>query len=172
MTDADTSAPSPFWHPRTGVRHHGFASPDPEQRASYITRLAASAGSMDEIWTNSPVLDWCQHYRPDISALLDVVAAIARARGRGDDIFRPVSAHPVLALILDLPDRLTDRDRDSIERVLTVGRWSGVSVTLVLPARPAGALAIVDPRRRAQPAALEPPGWPGGAVRELERGRI
>ena len=166
MTNASASALYPFWHPGYGAIHYG-ASPD--QAIRNAARLAASAGDLAEIWTNVPALAGCGHFRPDMPGLLGVAGGIARARGRGQDgILRPVSGIPLLALVLDLPGRLTGRDSSSLGQLLAAGRAAAVSVTLILPARQAPP-SSAGRRVRAQMQPLEPP---CGAPRELAGGRV
>ena len=149
-----------FWRPGHGAIHQGVAFAGQRQRADFITWIGAAAAALAEVelWTNSPLLDWCEHHKPDMAALLAVVAGIARARG-GQAVTCPAPGLPVLALILDFAGPVSAGDHHGIEQILAAGRAAAISVTLVLPARADRALDIVTPRARAQAYVLEPAGW-------------
>jgi hypothetical protein len=158
--ESSASAADVFWRPRHGAVHHGFASPDPGERAGYIRQAADAAARIPwtETWTNSPVL----HLDPRTDLHADAAELVGRAleiaRARRDATwdtsgFGPGGGRPVLVLILDLPGGLSG-EQPGIYELLHTGRHLGISVTLVLSSP---GLEVIDSASR-QLLALSGPG--------------
>jgi len=148
-----------FWRQGHGAVHYGFASADPGARARFAEQAAtASAGVLwTETWTNSSALildPRVELHEADTAVLLRralVLAGARRETALPGNLLGPSSARPVVVIILDLAEGPGGQLADAMA-LLQIGRYTGISVTLILPSL---GLELIDPRPRQMLCAAE-----------------